>query len=484
MLNILYIQDLSPERMKLNYYKNIIFIVVLLLVASSRVSAQYDSENISIYSNWKDSNLTHDSLEKNYNSVWGYHDSIKNREYAILGGKNGTYFIDVTNPFTPVLADYVPGKRGDCIWREYKNYGKYIYLISDDSPPNSLQIADMSYLPDSVHLIHDSDSILVAAHTLFINEDKLYCADVKSSFNNYSSMSVYNLDNPEKPFLIKRLDQDDPDITTIHDMYIRNDTVYASAGFQGLHVYHLLSDNTLNKLGSVTSYPDIGYNHSSWLTENGKTMVFCDEVPNNLAVKVIDVSDLSDIKVLSLFKSNEGATPHNPYIIGNERVVISYYEDGVQIYDISNPLNPVKTGFFDTHFQNNGTYDSQNAYNGCWGAYPYLPSGILLASDRQNGLFVLDAKNALNASKSKSSKNLKIFPNPFLDKLEIQFPEAKGSYKIYFFDLSGRTIYFKNILLQHSNNYEIMFEKEIPAGIYFLHIVGEVVTKTEKVVKF
>ncbi|MDQ3191412.1 MAG: choice-of-anchor B family protein [Bacteroidota bacterium] len=458
--------------------------VSLFFLTAIGVNAQFNAENISLHSIWKDSSLTHSSnLEANYNSVWGYYDAVKNKEYAILGGKDGTYFVDVTSPSNPVLCDYVPGRRNNCTWREYKNYGKYVYMISDDAPPNSFQIADMSYLPDSVHVIYDSDALIKTAHTLYIDKNNLYCASVVSFGGNHSSLSVYDLSNPENPAFLRSLGQDDNSFGSVHDMFVRNDTVYVSAGFDKFHVYNFLANNTFNKLGSITSYPDAGYNHSSWLADDGKTLVFCDEVPENLAVKVLDVSDLSDIKVLSFFKSNEGATAHNPYIIGN-KVVISYYEDGVQIYDLSNPESPVRSGFFDTHPQNGNIYNPMNPYNGCWGAYPYLPSGILLASDRQNGLFVLNADFALNTPEVRKNVDVKISPNPFVNNINIQLPVNRGNYNLSVFDLTGRTIYYKNINLQGSNNFDISFEKEIPAGVYFLKIYGEDIEQTEKIVKY
>ncbi|HET6244868.1 MAG: choice-of-anchor B family protein [Bacteroidetes bacterium] len=463
--------------------KKATFVLFLILLSSIALKAQYDSENISLYSVWKDSSITHTATAVNYNSVWGYFDAIKNKEYAIFGGNNGTYFVDVTNPSSPVLRDFVPGKRGDCIWREYKNYGKYIYMISDDTQPNSFQIADMSFLPDSVHVVFDSDSIFATAHTLFVDKNNLYCANVNSLPSTYSSMSVYDLSDPEKPLLLRSLITDDPDVAMVHDMFVRNDTVYVSAGFYGLHVYNFLPNNTLNKLGSITSYPDAGYNHSSWLTEDGRTMVFCDEVPKNMAVKVIDVSDLSDIKVQSTFKSNEGATAHNPYIIGNN-VVISYYEDGVQIFNITDPQAPYKSGYFDTHPQNGNSYASGNTYNGCWGAYPYLPSGILLASDRQNGLFILNAEQAVSSSKTITQNlDVTIAPNPFDNTIKVQLPNGNGNCIFSVYDLTGRTIYFKEVNLSGNTTFDINFENEIPSGIYFLKIKGEGIEKTEKIIK-
>jgi hypothetical protein len=75
--------------------------------------------------------------------------------------------------------------------------------------------------------------------------------------------------------------------------------------------------------------------------------------------------------------------PHNTHVIGNY-LVTSYYTDGVTIVDASDPYNLIEVAYFDTSPQYEG-----DGYNGCWGAYPYLPSGLILATDRQNGLHVL-----------------------------------------------------------------------------------------------
>jgi hypothetical protein len=63
---------------------------------------------------------------------------------------------------------------------------------------------------------------------------------------------------------------------------------------------------------------------------------------------------------------------------------MSNYERGVTILDIKDPSSPQEIAFFDTYSA------SDNAsFNGNWGVYPYLPSGIILASDIQGGLFIL-----------------------------------------------------------------------------------------------
>lgn len=443
---------------------------------------QYDLLNMDLKSNWKDPSFDYSGMDAKYSSIWGWHDKGNDREYAILGGKDGTYFIEVTNPSNAVYRAYVPGRQKNCTWREYKTHGKYAYAISDDLPPNSLQIIDMSGLPNAVNVVHDSDEIFETAHTLYIDKDKLYCAHVRKKDGTYYPMAVYSLANPEKPVFLRSLADDYPAIDMVHDMFVRNDTVFASAGFQGMFIFKLKPDNRFQMLGSITSYNGQGYNHSSWLTPDGKTLVFADEVPEALPAKIADVSDLSDIKITSYFQSNIGATAHNPYIVGDNYLVFAYYQDGVQLYDISNPNNPIRIGYFDTHPQNGNLYPEGTGYNGCWGAYPFLPSGIILASDRQNGLFVIDAGLKLLIQKPKELQ-FKISPNPFKNKVNVQLPDTTGTAYVKFLDISGRILYSKTENLNGINYFDVKLDPGLTPGIYFLNISNDKFNVTQKLVK-
>ena len=78
-----------------------------------------------------------------------------------------------------------------------------------------------------------------------------------------------------------------------------------------------------------------------------------------------------------------GVIPHNVHVL-NDYLVISYYSDGVIIVDAANPDNLVEVGNYDTWSGADG------GFNGAWGAYPFLPSGKVLVSDRSTGLYVLE----------------------------------------------------------------------------------------------
>lgn len=469
-----------------------ILLFTLLLLAFKGVNAQYDKQNVTLLGHWYNpAEQAEPGLGIKYQSVWGWVDTAdNNKEYAIQGSASGTYIIDISTPSNPVVKDFVPGRRTGCIWREYKTFGNYLYAVSDDAPPNSLQIIDLSYLPDSVHVVHDDTTIFVRSHTLFVDGDKLYCGSVTLAANGgHYSMAVYSLANPELPILLRTLNQDDSTISHVHDMFVRNDTVYASCGYQGLFIYKLNTDTTFSAINSLTSYPDQGYNHSSSLTPNGQTLIFCDEVPRNKAVKLINVGDLQNISVESTFKSTEGATPHNPYIYRTNRAIIAYYQDGLQFFNIENPAMPLRTGYFDTdtlHGLNNNYNITGSPYHGCWGAYVNLPSGIILASDMQNGLFLLDAEDALNVNELITPKNnsIAVFPNPANTAVSININLQKADeLLIDICDITGKKIFSTKESTMAGSTVKTIDTEHLTPGIYLLKISGKEIHYSHRIVK-
>jgi hypothetical protein len=41
-------------------------------------------------------------------------------------------------------------------------------------------------------------------------------------------------------------------------------------------------------------------------------------------------------------------TPHNPVVMGN-KLYVSWYQAGVQVFDITDPTNPIRKGQYDTY---------------------------------------------------------------------------------------------------------------------------------------
>ena len=413
-------------------YKNWFFF--FLTISLLNLNAQtYPSRNISLLSLISPNTLDVGFDGRHYSGCWGWFQQTKNKEYAICGASNGTYFIDVSSPASPSVSAFVPGPPGGT-FREMKTYLHYCYIVSDDSPPNTFQIVDMQYLPDSVHIIYNGTTYFERAHTVWIDGDKMYLGAVLSQSNTvHSAMQVYSLATPTTPVLLRKLEQDLPQFNYVHDMYVRHDTLYASCGNDGLQ---FIKFDTLTKtfilLGSYAGYPYAGYSHSSSLTKNGKYLVFCDELPVGCPIHLVDVQNFSNVQPVKNFLPSINTTPHNPYVIGNKFAVVACYQEGLQIYNIANPSNVSFSGYFDTYPQggsNTGDY-GDIAFRGNWGAYPYLPSGIILANDMQNGLFILDATVAYTTNiiysvgiknNVPAESNLIMYPNPANEVLSVHY---------------------------------------------------------------
>jgi len=322
----------------------------------------------------------------NFSDVWGWNDGFK--EYAVLGSRTSVYFYDVTNASSPLLmASFTGG--ANSTWRDFKHYeaangNHYIYSVTEGN--EGLTIYDVTAAPTINQVAYQIKTEFSTAHNVFIDQSKgkLYLPGTNTRSNGLIVLDVAA--NPINPPVIGNVALPGG---YVHDVFVRNDTAYCSHGNNGLYVYNFVNAAAPVLLGNLTTYADQGYNHSSWLTDNGKYLVFCDET-HGRTVKMCDVSDLTDIKIADNFISTFGPLTdvnriaHNPFIKGN-KVYISYYHDGVQVFDISNPTNVTACMGYDTYAANT----NYTGFSGNWGTYPFLPSGSILASDRFGGLFVL-----------------------------------------------------------------------------------------------
>ncbi|MDO9001273.1 MAG: choice-of-anchor B family protein [Bacteroidota bacterium] len=462
--------------------KRILFCLVILSSLFSSAQVTYPSQNISLISMLHPNNGTVGiGVDgRRYSGSWGWHQTSLNKEYAIVGASNGTYFIDVTVPATPTICAFVPGK-GGCTWREMKTYQNYCYIVSDDAAPNTFQIIDMSTLPSTVTVVHNGTTYFERGHTIWIDQNKMYIGSTTYT-TGYESMNVYSLATPTAPVLLRSLSQDIPVITTVHDMYVRNDTVYASCGFQGLYVFKFNSNNTFTQLGTYTGYNGSTYNHASMLTQNGKYLMFCDEVPTALPIQVVNVQNLSNIQPTQTVIPHPNTTPHNPYLIGNNIALVSCYQDGLFIYNIATPGNATIAGFFDTHPQGGFNVSNYfgNDYRGNWGAYPYLPSGIIIAQDMQNGIFILDASAAYSLTtdiktSSNTKSNFLFYPNPASDVISINYKTQNNS-KLELRNSIGQLIFEKHFNGSVSDYLDV---SKFSNGSYILSITekGETINK-------
>lgn len=346
------------------------------------------SSNMTLQSNWNGNTISRYNVL--YNDCWGYVDGEGN-EYAIIGSPAKIHFIDVTDPTTPMLKnEFVTGNTS--LWRDMKTYGSYAYAVADEGQ-EGLLIFDLSALPSgSITQANQLSNVFQRAHNIFIDIPNARLYVIGSNTRN-NGLIIYDLSiNPSVPTLLASISLPGG---YIHDLFVKDHIAYCSSGYNGLFIYDFTNPTSPAYKASISSG---GYNHSCWLTEDGTKLIYAEEVPKGLPMRMVDLAKIEgdDLEQISSFRdpliatTGPQVTYHNPYII-DHYAVVSSYEDGVVIFDISNPATPNRVAHYDTY--SNSSY---TGYEGCWGVYPYFPSGTIVASDGTNGLFVLTTSLSLN----------------------------------------------------------------------------------------
>lgn len=364
-----------------------------------------DSLNVRHLFHWDDPTIPIGvpDFQDPYNDVWGY--ASNGREYAFLGSSLGVHVFDVTEPVTSTLVDFVPGRYSgsNVIHRDYKTYADHLFAVCDEGP-SSLQIMDLQYLPDSVRVVYDSDALFARAHNIQIDtlNARMYTCGGSSQF------SIYSIADPANPELLSNLELDIPywnnSVGYVHDCYVRDNIVWCNDQ-DGMHVVDFTDTEAPVILGSLTLYPDQGYNHSGWLNDDGTLYAMADETHGS-PLKLVDARDLGDLEVVATATSAVHPTSilHNPFFTG-DLVHVAYYYDGYWLWDTSDPLEPFLLGYYDTSSEPN-----TNNFRGAWGVYPYLPSGHILVADMQTGLWVLDIDQATRLDPATAPAPFRIGP--------------------------------------------------------------------------
>jgi len=311
--------------------------------------------------------------------VWGFEKS--GSEYAIATTKEGVAFIDVTIPTEPELLFYPQGPSTQ--WRDAKKWGDYVYVCNEVS--GGVRIFDLTNFPDTLtHTnwtggdFEGSFNLLDEGHNLFIDENGiLYVIGYNYPVELGGVMMLDITTNPTNPTIVGIYDAG-----YVHDVFVRGDTMWTAEYNNGYFAAVDISDK-LNWSILATEITPNDATHNVWLSDNGQYLFTTDET-NGGKLASYDVSDLSDIQLLDVYSPSETtAIPHNTFVVDNY-LVTSYYTVGVKVIDFSDPSNLTEVNGYDT----SPSYIGQS-YNGCWGVYPYLPSGNILATDIQEGFFVL-----------------------------------------------------------------------------------------------
>jgi len=339
------------------------------------------------------------------NDSWGWTDTTTGKEYAIMGLDNGTVFVDISDGENLVYLGKLPTATQSSSWRDVKVYKDHAFIVSE-AAGHGMQVFDLTKLRDVANppTTFQSDVVFDGfgnAHNVVINEDSGYAYAVGTARNDMFRGGAHfiNINDPKNP----TADNGYGDRGYAHDAQV---VTYSGpdAEHLGKEIFIGSNENVVviadvtdkqNPLAlSTISYPNIGYTHQGWFTDDQRYFLLGDELDEaQLGFKtrtiILDLSDLDNPKVHFEYSGTTSAIDHNGYVLGDEFFLASY-RAGVRVLDISfiGSQNISEKGFFDTY-----PNDDLAAFDGVWNVYPYFASGKIVVSDINKGLFIIQKSN-------------------------------------------------------------------------------------------
>ncbi len=308
------------------------------------------------------------------NDIWGYVDE-DGTEYAIIGAHNSTKVYSLEDPSAPQLKTSISG--ANSTWRDIKTFQNFVYVVADVGADGVLVInmTDPENITSEKLNLEIPGGVVQRCHNLYIDTEigVMFLAGC----NTLNGVLAFDLNaDPANPTYVNAITS-----RYSHDVFVQDNLVYSSEINNGqLAIYNIediMSPETLG-IAKTTNF----FTHNAWADEENEYVYTTDEVSNG-TIDAYDISDLSNPIRIDAFVpasvQDQGTVPHNAHFM-NDYLITSWYSYGVVVTDVSNPSKITEVAHFET---------SAESPADCWGAYPYLPSGLVLASDISNGLFVL-----------------------------------------------------------------------------------------------
>ncbi|MBC8256826.1 MAG: choice-of-anchor B family protein [Candidatus Marinimicrobia bacterium] len=307
---------------------------------------------------------------ENISDITGF--SQDDREFAVVGlYYQSAAFVDITDPENPFEVGRISGITNT--WRDLKYWNRHVYIGTEANDGIKVVSVDDPDNPTLVNTISD----FTGSHNIHIDDDGfLYVVGTEEH-----DIWIYELTNhPAMPQLVGTWNGE-----YLHDIEVYNNKLYGAGIYTGFFYIIDVSDKT-NPTTILSHYTGLDgiSTHDCAITDDEQYLITADETSGG-HIKIWDISDYNNINLVSEYMTHSEHSMHNVYIRPETNLAImSYYVDGTRVLDISDPLNPVEVGYFDTT-------DLTGLYDGHWGTYAYLPSGYIISSDRQNGLFIFSS---------------------------------------------------------------------------------------------
>ncbi len=338
--------------------------LLILIISNSFLFAQ-TSLNVTLFGQ-------NNRGDVRYSGSWSYI-APDGTEYALLGARTGlaAYTIDDATNINEV--GFIPGPSSN--WREITVVKNHAYVTTEGSGVGQgLQVVDLSYLPDSLHLVTTYDATFTRGHIL------------QSDIYNPSSDFIYVCGTASEGFHIIDVSVPSNPVEValyapyyIHDLHVRGDRIYAAALYESAIDVIDISNKANPTLITQISYQG-GFTHSSWTTQDNTHLLVTDEI-DGLKMNIWNIEDINNVYTVADWSANLQSLVHNPYVRG-DFAFIAHNTEGLRVLDVVDPALPVEVGFYDTYAGASG------GFNGLWSACPFFPSNKIIGGNRADGLYV------------------------------------------------------------------------------------------------
>ncbi|RKG90786.1 hypothetical protein D7W82_02630 [Corallococcus sp. CA049B] len=258
----------------------------------------------------------------------------------------GLAVVDVRDPSHPVITKRIT-LPGDSYWNAAWAKDDALYIASKSSGVIVFDITDPAD-PTFVRSVPGRGPIDV--HTLFVEGHRLYA--VSPGPAPTGETLIFDISTPLQPVLLNRFTAADTTsaFPSAHDSFAYQDRLYVNHFSAGYVVYDVKDPMSPQELGHYTFESDNSYatSHASAVgTFAGKTVAFEGGEYQGAHLRVLDVTDPTNIQLMGRYKLRPQTSIHN-MILRGKRLYIAYYQEGLRVLDVSVPPQPREIAWFNT----------------------------------------------------------------------------------------------------------------------------------------
>ena len=181
-----------------------------------------------------------------------------------------------------------------------------------------------------------------------------------------------------------------------HDMYVgyhpdTDQDRFYGGGTGGYYVYDVSDVEDPSLVASMTGVQGVRFGHTVTPSPDGRYVVAETEY-RHAPLRIFDLQPVLDGEAQNVRNPISGWTADWQHLVHNHEVrwpyvFVSGYVDGLQIFSLADPSNPVTVGYYDTYLGPLND-DFNPVFNGTFGVDVRNEDGLIFVSDSSSGLWI------------------------------------------------------------------------------------------------